>query len=333
MMVVGSPTIGCLIDETDTDSAHHHNHELAERFYAKQEQLHEQQHHNIRYCQSPQHQQQECPQEIYDSYTKELYCEASYKYISITLQNAHTIVLSLEDGLKHQLEILKVHQLPIPGCSEGILPMYDIEVQVVGSNVSTFSNGKAMKPSTTTNEPIVSDSSTQSHYRHINDPFPAKSQSESILQYQPSTEQQLLQQKHDGAQTKVSSPNPSRIGLTPRGIGVSTPRESKVYKPSFQFPPPLQQPLPHQNPLQQSHGQSTDSPIHSLPEEIIDHSHQLDFDHQPSNVSSPRSNAQQLYPFPNSTTQDLNGNGNKMLHPHLHMHQQQQLQQNQRQHL
>jgi hypothetical protein len=58
------------------------------------------------------------------------------------------VTLSLEDGHKNQVEILKLHQIPLPGCCDSLKPMYEMEIDMKFKNpdLSGEDLGKLMVP-------------------------------------------------------------------------------------------------------------------------------------------------------------------------------------------
>lgn len=76
----------------------------------------------------------ENPALFYQTFANQLKAFAKVKYITFTLQSGSNITLNLEDGYKNQVDLLKLHQIPFPGCSESLLPMYDMTVDLKFKN-------------------------------------------------------------------------------------------------------------------------------------------------------------------------------------------------------
>jgi S1-C subfamily serine protease len=74
------------------------------------------------------------PAEFQKLFAEQIQTVAKLNYITFTVETGQVITLSLADGHKHQVEILKLHQIPLPGCSDSLTPMYDMKVDVTFTN-------------------------------------------------------------------------------------------------------------------------------------------------------------------------------------------------------
>jgi len=122
-----SPAFGSLVDVTDDDYSPYQNPVIN---------FENEHNHSVPPCEGTRQQRLKS----YQDYAELLHTEADLKYITFTLENEHKIILSLENGEENQLEVLKLHQLPIPGSSDDVVPMYDLEVNVVGAGGRNFGN-------------------------------------------------------------------------------------------------------------------------------------------------------------------------------------------------
>ena len=62
------------------------------------------------------------PSKFFDEFTKKLEAYTKSKFINFKTHGGDVVTLSLEDGHKNQVEILKLHQIPLPGCCDSLKP-------------------------------------------------------------------------------------------------------------------------------------------------------------------------------------------------------------------
>lgn len=74
------------------------------------------------------------PAKFFEEFTKKLEAYSKSSYINFKTHSGEIVTLSLEDGHKNQVEILKLHQIPLPGCCDSLKPMYEMEIDMKFKN-------------------------------------------------------------------------------------------------------------------------------------------------------------------------------------------------------
>jgi len=116
-----------------------------------------------------------------ENYTHGACADKAERYLTFKLENRHEIILDLKDSERNHLEILDRHQIPVPGASADIQPMYDIETVLMsprGSITPRLSHraGDVGSPSLSSPAPVLQ--------QHKNFTFPGSSSRTNVMDIQ-----------------------------------------------------------------------------------------------------------------------------------------------------